>query len=344
MHDLRSIRCAVGGLLVALRGRRMRRHDDTAPPGGDADRHAEPRPRRALGSPVDMTYRFVVAADAPAFAEDYWVFVHFVDADGEQMWTDDHEPPTPTTAVEAGQTIEYTRTMFVPMFPYVGRGARSRSACYSPQIGRPAAAGRRRRRAARRTGSPRFELLPQTDNLFVVFKDGWHDGRGRRRRLGGRVAVDQEGGDARLPEPEARRRASISSSTARGKAFTGPQQVEVRLGGQVVDSSRSPPDERELRKIRCTAASWATARWSSCSIVVDKTFVPGAGAGAAEQRPARAGRPGVPRVRRAAVEPDTAVRARRPLHGLQSVVNATVSRLHAVLSMSMPNCDDGIPL
>src|SRR5687767_6863992 len=72
----------------------------------------------AIGSPVDMTYRFAVAADAPSFNESYWVFVHFLDTDGELMWTDDHQPPTPTTQWRPGETIEYTRTMFVPKFPY----------------------------------------------------------------------------------------------------------------------------------------------------------------------------------------------------------------------------------
>src|SRR5687768_9342274 len=74
----------------------------------------------AVGSPVDVTYKFTVASDAPPFAEDYIVFVHFIDADGEQMWTDDHEPSTPTRQWKPGQTIEYQRTIFIPKFPYVG--------------------------------------------------------------------------------------------------------------------------------------------------------------------------------------------------------------------------------
>ena len=46
--------------------------------------------------------------------------VHVVDTDEELMWTDDHNPPVPTTQWKPGQTVEYTRTMFVPIFPYVG--------------------------------------------------------------------------------------------------------------------------------------------------------------------------------------------------------------------------------
>ena len=36
-----------------------------------------------IGSPIELTYRFAVAADAPPFVEDHRVFVHFLDTDGE---------------------------------------------------------------------------------------------------------------------------------------------------------------------------------------------------------------------------------------------------------------------
>src|SRR5690348_7546999 len=70
------------------------------------------RDKAPLGSPLDLTYKFVVANDA-RLDEDYRVMMHVVDADGELMWTDDHTPPTPTTQWKPGQTIEYTRTIFV---------------------------------------------------------------------------------------------------------------------------------------------------------------------------------------------------------------------------------------
>src|SRR5512145_2966951 len=66
----------------------------------------------AIGSPIEMRYRFAVAPDAPPFTGDYWVFVHFLDTDGELMWTDDHEPPTPVRQWKPGGSVEYTRTMF----------------------------------------------------------------------------------------------------------------------------------------------------------------------------------------------------------------------------------------
>ena len=80
---------------------------------------------------LEITYRFEVAADA-RFSEDYRVFAHVVDTDGEQMWTDDHDPPTPTSQWKPGQVIEYTRTVFVPIFPYVGE-ATNQLGLHSPK-------------------------------------------------------------------------------------------------------------------------------------------------------------------------------------------------------------------
>ena len=66
--------------------------------------------RVPAGSPLEITYKFVVASDAH-FGEDYRVFVHIMDADEEQMWDDDHNPPTPTSQWKPGQAIEYARTI-----------------------------------------------------------------------------------------------------------------------------------------------------------------------------------------------------------------------------------------
>ena len=88
------------------------------------------RTRAALGSPVEVTYKFTVAPDAPPLGARR-VFAHFLDADDELMWTDDHDPPTPTTEWKPGQTIEYTRSMFIPTYPYVG-AAKIVAGVYSP--------------------------------------------------------------------------------------------------------------------------------------------------------------------------------------------------------------------
>src|SRR5258708_32898157 len=90
--------------------------------------------RLPIDSAVTLTYKFVVAPNA-SFGEDYWVFVHVLDTEGEQMWTDDHQPPVPTRQWKPGQTVEYKRTIFVPNNPYIGHAA-SRLVMYGPSSGR----------------------------------------------------------------------------------------------------------------------------------------------------------------------------------------------------------------
>jgi hypothetical protein len=144
--------------------------EDTTPPVAGMQVSLS-RPKVALGSPVEVTYKFTVAPNAPALGQRR-VFVHFLDADDELMWTDDHDPPTPTVEWKPGQTVEYTRSMFVPSYPYVG-AAKIVSGLYTP--------GNNERlklsnedRGDRSYKVVDFELLPQTENIFVIFKDGWH--------------------------------------------------------------------------------------------------------------------------------------------------------------------------
>jgi hypothetical protein len=129
-------------------------------------------PVAAIGSPLEMSYRFAIAPDAPALSDNYWVFVHFLDTDGELMWTDDHQPPTPVGQWKPGSTVEYQRTMFVPKFPYVGEtrvaiGLFSRTSGERlPLVGE--ARGQRSYQVAT------FEMALQSDSFFVAFQNGWH--------------------------------------------------------------------------------------------------------------------------------------------------------------------------
>ena len=102
-------------LATALCGACSKQTDDAAPvaaPTITLGAQAVP-----IESPVDITYKFTVAPSAPTLPQNYRVFVHFNDASGQQLWTDDHLPPTPTSEWKPGSTIEYTRTMFVPKVP-----------------------------------------------------------------------------------------------------------------------------------------------------------------------------------------------------------------------------------
>ena len=227
--------------------------------------------RAPLGSPVEVTYSFVVAQGAKLDA-DYRVMVHFVDADDELMWTDDHEPPTPTSTWQPGQTIEYKRTVFVPLYPYNGT-ATVMMGLYSRQDGRRLPlAGETAGQRAYKVGT--LELLPRSENIFLVFKDGWHPEE---------VAAD----NAAVTWQWTKREATLSfrnpkkDSTlylhvdGRPELFTpAAQRVTVTCGDQTLDSFDVTSRDEVIRKIAVAAAQFGSGDTSDVKITVDPSFVP----------------------------------------------------------------------
>jgi len=223
----------------------------------------------AVGSPIDVTFTFVVAPDAPAFAEDYTVFVHVLDPDREALWGDDHQPPTPTREWKPGSTIEYTRTMFVPRFPYVG-AALIEVGLYSTKT------GERLRLAGDDTGGrsirvASFNLRLQPNALFIVFKDGWYD-----PEVSGEAGVEwqwsRKEGILSFRNPKQDALFMIELDTV--PVFPEPQKVDIKVGPTVVDSFSLSDGRRELRRISLTSAQLGTSETVDLAVVVDKTFVP----------------------------------------------------------------------
>ena len=226
--------------------------------------------RAPAGSPLEITYKFLVSQDA-TFAEDYRVFVHVKDTDEERMWDDDHNPPTPTSQWKPGQTIEYTRTVFVPVFPYVGDA--------TIQLGLHSLKNQARlilngQDAGQQSYTvARMQLLPQTDNLFTVFKDGWHP-------------AETAAGDQNMEWQWTKGLAVMAFKNPKkdsllyfdldspGKDLHGAQQVAIQLGGQAVETLTIQPDQRSLHKVKLPAALMGDGELAELQIVVDKTFVP----------------------------------------------------------------------
>jgi hypothetical protein len=246
------------------------RTEDTAPPVATPTVTLS-RPEAAVGSPVDMTYRFAVAPDAPALTGNYWVFVHFLDADGELMWTDDHQPPTPVAQWKPGATVEYSRTMFIPKFPYTGE-TRVEVGLFSPDNGeRLPLTGEDQGMRSYRVAT--FNLRLQSDNVFVVFNNGWHETEVADEVSGLEWQWSQREGTLSFRNP--RRDATLFLQLDQPvKALPQPQQVEARVGSAVVDRFALPPGERLLRRIPVSAAQLGAADTVEMVIAVDQTFVP----------------------------------------------------------------------
>jgi hypothetical protein len=226
-----------------------------------------------IGSPVKLTYKFVVAPNA-TFNKDYWVFVHVLDPSGEQLWTEDHLPTPSTSTWKPGQTIEYTRTVFVPNYPYIGeasvrlgiydRDTSDRLTLNAPEVSR------------KEYLVTKFQLQPQSENIFLIYKDGWHPTE---------VATDNAASEWQWTK----KTATISfknpkkDSTfyleydARTDLFTPPQQVAIRMGDQPIATFAADSRDRKLLTFPIGAAQFGTGEMSELILDVDKTFGPGAG-------------------------------------------------------------------
>lgn len=231
------------------------------------------RDRAAIGSPLKATYRFEVAPNA-SIPQDHWVFVHVLDDQGESLWGDDHQPPQPTSAWKPGQRIEYTRTVFVPNYPYIGP-AHVRIGLYQPSNSqRLPLCGTEV--SQREYEVARFQLLPQSENIFLIYKDGWHPAE---------VSADN-------PTVEwqwTKKLASISfknpkkDSTlylefdARIDKFSPPQQVSIRSAGQEVARFAADAKDRKLVTFPISSAQLGPNDTAEITLDVDQTFTPGGG-------------------------------------------------------------------
>jgi hypothetical protein len=225
----------------------------------------------AVGMPLEMNYRFVVAPNAPAFTDDYWVFVHFLDADGEMMWTDDHQPPVPARQWKPGQTIEYPRTTFVPKFPYVGE-TRIEVGLFSPKTGaRLPMTGETKGQHSYAVA--KFNLRLQTDNLYVVFKDGWHETEVADEGSG--IEWQWSKKNATLAFRNPMRDVLFYFQCDQPVQGLGAQQrVELRIGSTVFDSFMLAPGQKELRKVPVSKAQLGDTDTVEVEVAVDRTFVP----------------------------------------------------------------------
>lgn len=231
------------------------------------------RDRAAIGSPLKVTYRFDVAQNA-SIPQDHWVFVHVLDDQGESLWGDDHQPPQATSTWKPGQRVEYTRTVFVPNYPYIGP-AHVRIGLYQPSSSqRLPLCGTEISRREYEVAS--FQLLPQSENIFLIYKDGWHPAE---------VSADN-------PTVEwqwTKKAASISFKNPRKDAtlylefdartdkFSPPQQVTIRSAGQALATFAADAKDRKLVMFPVSAAQLGPGDTAEITLEVDQTFTPGGG-------------------------------------------------------------------
>jgi hypothetical protein len=224
-----------------------------------------------IGSPVDITYKFVVAANAPQLAKNYRVFVHFNDASGQQLWTDDHLPPTPTSEWKAGRTVEYTRTMFVPRVPYTGETTIDLGLYEPVSDERVPLAGTVMGRRAYRVGT--LNVRPQAETTLVLFRSGWHDAEVVPDSPGIEWRWSKELSTLQFRNPK--RDIVLMLDLDQPQAdLTGSQRVELRAEQTPLDAFSLKPGERTVRRVAVPAAALGNSDNVELTLVVSPTFSP----------------------------------------------------------------------
>ncbi|MEW5981699.1 MAG: hypothetical protein AB1806_04935 [Acidobacteriota bacterium] len=228
------------------------------------------RSRVALGGAFAVTYRFTVAPTAH-FDRDYHVLVHFLDPNEELLWTEDHVPPVATSAWKPGQTIEYAKTHFVPIYPYVGEAVMTLG-LYDP------ASGERLPLAGDDTGQKeyvvsRLQLLPQTESILIVFKEGWHPAE----RAPDNPAAEWQWSkkDATWSFRNPRRNATFYLHySGEPSMFDMAQTVTLYLQDQLVDSFTVDSPTETVRTLEFKAGQFGSDEMVQLRLSVDRTFVP----------------------------------------------------------------------
>lgn len=223
-----------------------------------------------LGATIEATIRFVVSPELGGLTEGYQVVLHVLDDDGEELWSEPHDPPVPPSEWEPGDSIEYTRRVRIPPYPYLGPAVIA-IGLHSPAADvRLALAGDDLGNFTYRVAS--IELTPQHESSFVTWEEGWRPtefdyfDRTQWRWTTGRAVLS-----FRNPQ-----RATRLSLEVQGRAdLSGsPQVLSLAVGERTLlertfDTNAAIRIDHEL-----TAADLGDDDVVRLALLVDRTFVP----------------------------------------------------------------------
>ena len=246
------------------------RREEPEPPPVATPSFSVKQARVPLGSPIEVAYKFVVAPDAPKIGENFSVFVHFLDADKELLWAEAHDPSIPTTQWKPGQTIEYSKTMFVPVIPYQGPTTVLMGLYSNASDSRLPLSGVNHGQRAYVLGQ--LELLPRTDSIFVMFKEGWHPAETPPDNAA--IEWHWTKREATLSIRNPKKDVMLYLHLDQPSVLPEPQHVTVTVGAETIDSFVLEPKKELIRKPIITAAQLGTGDVVDLRISVDKSYVP----------------------------------------------------------------------
>jgi len=182
-------------------------------------------------------------------------------------------PTPPPSSWEPGKTYSYTRTKFIPIYPYVGDvDVRMGLYPYPGRGERIVLKGDDAGMRAYRVG--KMELLPQTENIFLVYKDGWHSPESSPQNPTLERTWTKKDALVSFKNPKKDIVVYLEADT-NYKAFDVPPVLTLSVGkskaGLVIPIADS---EVFLKKMRVKAADLGTDEWVDLHFSMNQSFVP----------------------------------------------------------------------
>jgi len=230
------------------------------------------RTRVPLGSALEITYTWTLESGAKPLTQDYRALVHFLDSHEVMLFDDDHTPVPPPSSWEPGKSYSYSRTRFVPLYPYVGE-AEVRMGLYPfPGRGeRPALKGEDK--GFREYKVATLELLPQTENIFLVYKEGWHNPETHPENPAVERTWTKKEALVSFKNPRKDVVVYLEADTC-VKCFTGTPELTLSVGDNVGTRFAIDGPQVFLKKVRVKAQDLGDEEWVDLRLAMNESFVP----------------------------------------------------------------------
>jgi len=222
------------------------------------------------GSVLELTYSWAIEPEARKLDRDYLAFVHFLDARGVILFTDDHRPEPAPPRWDPGHTYAYQRTVFVPVAASVGR-VEVRMGLYD-LAGRTRPALKGEHRGLHEYKVATLELLSETENIAVVHKEGWHDPERRPEHPGLERRWTKREALVSFRNPKRGVIVYLEGDTCVA-CFDRQPELTVTIGTVGRRFTIERP-EASLRKIRFRARDLGAEDWVELKLSMDASFVP----------------------------------------------------------------------
>jgi len=230
------------------------------------------RPRAPLGSAVEVTYTWTTGPAFKPLKQDYRALAHVLDTHKVVLFTDDHTPVPPSSTWEPNKTYTYQRTVFIPVYPYVGPGQVVMG--LYPTTGKGERVAMKGEDVALRAYKvATLELLPQTENIFLVCKEGWHNPESAPHNPSLERTWTKKDALVSFKNPRKDIVIYVEADTNKN-AFDVPPVLTLSVGNKVGATMPIENSEVFLRKVRVKAADLGTDEWVDLRLSMNQSFVP----------------------------------------------------------------------